>query len=93
MKTVIKGAVYKRENDLVIPHQTGEFSIVDCDNYVTIEELKEDYDEEYIKEVEDNYIEYEGVKYYYAEWSPEYVTDDWELLSDISELRLTEINI
>ena len=74
MKTVIKGAVYKRENDLVIPHQTGEFSIVDCDNYVTIEE-------------------YEGVKYYYAEWSPEYVTDDWELLSDISELRLTEINI
>lgn len=93
MKTVIAGAVYKRENDLVIPHQTGEFSIVDCDNYVTIEELKEDYDEEYIKEVEDNYIEYEGVKYYYAEWSPEYVTDDWELLSDISELRLTEINI
>ena len=40
MKTVIAGAVYKRENDLVIPHQTGEFSIVDCDNYVTMEELK-----------------------------------------------------
>ena len=87
MKTVIKGAVYKRENDLVIPHQTGEFSIVDCDNYVTIEELKEDYDEEYIKEVEDNYIEYRGIKYYYAEWSPEHVTDDWYLLSEsISEL-------
>lgn len=87
MKTVIKGAVYKRENDLVIPHQTGEFSIVDCDNYVTMEELKADYDEEYIKEVEDNYIEYRGVKYYYAEWSPEHVTDDWYLLSEsISEL-------
>lgn len=93
MKTVIKGAVYKRENDLVIPHQTGEFSIVDCDNYVTMEELKADYDEDYIKEVEDNYIEYEGVKYYYAEWSPEHVTDDWELLSDISELRMEDINI
>jgi hypothetical protein len=87
MKTVIKGAVYKRENDLVIPHQTGEFSIVDCDNYVTMEELKADYDEEYIKEVEDNYIEYRGVKYYYTEWSPEHVTDDWYLLSEsISEL-------
>ena len=87
MKTVIAGAVYKRENDLVIPHQTGEFSIVDCDNYVTMEELKADYDEEYIKEVEDNYIEYRGVKYYYAEWSPEHVTDDWYLLSEsISEL-------
>jgi hypothetical protein len=87
MKTVIAGAVYKRENDLVIPHQTGEFSIVDCDNYVTMEELKADYDEDYIKEVEDNYIEYRGVKYYYAEWSPEHVTDDWYLLSEsISEL-------
>lgn len=87
MKTVIKGAVYKRENDLVIPHQTGEFSIVDCDNYVTMEELKADYDEEYIKEVEDNYIEYRGEKYYYAEWSPEYVDDDWYLLAEsISEL-------
>nr|DAN43995.1 MAG TPA: hypothetical protein [Caudoviricetes sp.] len=87
MKTVIKGAVYKRENDLVIPHQTGEFSIVDCDNYVTMEELKADYDEDYIKEVEDNYIEYRGIKYYYAEWSPEHVTDDWYLLSEsISEL-------
>ena len=87
MKTVIAGAVYKRENDLVIPHQTGEFSIVDCDNYVTMEELKADYDEDYIKEVEDNYIEYRGVKYYYAEWSPEHVTDDWYLLLEsISEL-------
>ena len=93
MKTVIKGAVYKRENDLVIPHQTGEFSIVDCDNYVTMEELKADYDEDYIKEVEDNYIEYRGIKYYYAEWSPEHVTDDWYLLSDISELRMEDINI
>lgn len=66
MKTVIAGAVYKRENDLVIPHYTGEFWMVDCDNYVTMEELEQDYDEDYIKEVEDNYIEYEGVKYYYA---------------------------
>ena len=72
MKTVIKGAVYKRENDLVIPHYTGECWMVDCDNYVTMEE---------------------GVKYYYAEWSPEHVTDDWELLSDISELRMEDINI
>ena len=53
MKTVIKGAVYKRENDLVIPHYTGECWMVDCDNYVTMEELKADYDEDYIKEVEE----------------------------------------
>lgn len=93
MRTVIRGAVYKRENDLVIPHFTGEFWMVDCDNYITMEELKQVYNEDYIKGVEDNYIEYEGVKYYYAEYSPEQVEDDWELLSDISELRLEDINI
>ena len=93
MRTVIKGAVYKRENDLVIPRYTGEFYAVDCDNYITMEELKDRYDDNYIKQVEDNYIEHEGVKYYYAEWYPEHVNDEWELLSDISELRLEEINI
>ena len=52
-----------------------------------MEELKADYDEEYIKDVEDDYIEYRGVKYYYAEYSPEYVSEDWYLLADsISEL-------
>lgn len=87
---VIRGAKYFRGDDIVIPHMTGEYWMVDCDNYVTLEELKDEYDEEYVESVKDNYIEHEGVNYYYAEWGPESVTDDWELISDISSLTLID---
>ena len=88
VRTVIKGAKYFTGDSILIPHFSGEYVTVDCDEYVTLEELKEDYDEEYVESVEDNYIEHEGEKYYYAEWGPFNVTDDWDLISDISSLSL-----
>ena len=85
---VIKGAFYY-DNDsdtILMPHYTGEFSVVDCDEYIKMEELKETYDESYIENNKDNFIDYEGQKYYFAEYSPRSVTDEWDLLSDLSEL-------
>jgi len=51
--------------------------------------LKDRYDEDYIESVIDDYIEYNGEKYYYAEYSPHNV-GDWELLSDLSKLNHLE---
>lgn len=90
VRTVIKGAKYFTGDSILIPHMTGEFLMVDCDEYVTLEELKEDYDEEYVESVEDNYIEHEGEKYYYAEWGPFNVSEEWDLISDISNVGLVE---
>ena len=91
MKTVIKGAYYYDRNldKILIPHFTGEFCIVDCTQYIKRDELKERYDEAFVNEVEDDFVEFEGEKYYYAEYSPQNV-EDWELLSDISDLEHIE---
>lgn len=90
VRTVIKGARYFTGDRILIPHFTGEYITVDCDEYVTLEELKEDYDKEYVESVEDNYIEHEGEKYYYAEWGPFNVSSEWDLISDISSIGLVE---
>ena len=88
VRTVIKGAKYFTGDSILIPHFSGEYVTVDCDEYVTLDELKKEYDQAYIDSVKDNYIEHEGEKYYYAEWSPFNVTDEWDLISDISSLSL-----
>ena len=90
VRTVIKGAKYFTGDRILIPHMTGEFFIVDCDEYMPLDELKADYDEEYVESVEDNYIEHEGEKYYYAEWGPFNVSEGWDLISDISNVGLVE---
>jgi len=91
MRLVIKGAVYfDREGQTVlIPHFTGEFSIVDCTEYITKEELQSKYGSAFIEENADNTIEVEGSTYYFAESSP-CAVGDWDLLSDLSELEHTE---
>jgi len=93
MKTVIKGAYYyDRDSDTILmPHYTGEFSIVDCNSFEKLEELENTYNEDYIKEAKESPIEYEGKNYYSTEYSP-YHVGDWELLSDISELSFIEEN-
>lgn len=88
VRTVIKGAKYFTGDNILIPHFSGEYVTVDCDEYATLEELKKEYSAEYIESVKDNYIEHNGEKYYYAEWGPFNVTDDWDLISDISSLSL-----
>jgi len=92
-KLVIAGAFYyDEENDtLLSPHYTGEFTVVDCSQYQRMDEIKERYDESYINQIKDNPIEYNGNKYYDAEYSP-CVVDDWKLLSDLSNLSYLEEN-
>ncbi len=91
-KLVIKGAFYfdNSSDTILMPHYTGEFSIVDCNTYEKMSELKSRYDKDYIKSVKDDYIELDGVKYYSTEYSPCAVSDDWDLLSDLSELNHLE---
>jgi len=91
MKLVIAGAFYyDRENDtILVPHFTGEFNIVDCSRYIRMNELKDRYDENYINQVKDNPIQYNGENYFNAEYSPCHI-GDWELLSDLSDLRHLE---
>jgi hypothetical protein len=93
MKLVIKGAYYyDRESEtILIPHFTGEYCAVDCTKYIKLDELKESYDESFVNEVKDDFVEFEGEKYYYAEYSPCHI-EDWELLSDLSDLEHIEQN-
>lgn len=92
MKTqlVIKGAYYKSGDEILVPHYTGEFWMVDCDRYQTKKEILENYDKSFFEENKDNYVTVDGEKYYYAEYSPYSVDDEWELLSDLSELEHIE---
>jgi hypothetical protein len=90
---VIKGAYYFVDGDKVlIPHYTGDYHIVDCDRYLTLEELKGQYNDDFIESVLDTYIVVDDVKYYFAEYSPYNVDENWELLSDLSELYFEELN-
>ena len=54
-----------------------------------LEELKSNYNEDFIKESLNNTIEVDGTIYYYSEYSPR-IIDNWELLSDLSELEHLE---
>lgn len=92
MKLVIAGAKYysEKNNAIVIPRFTGEYYAVDCDRFLTKKEIIERYNERFFKTVKDNYIEYDGEKYYPAEWSPFWV-DDFDLISNLSELRHQEL--
>lgn len=93
MKLTIKGAYYynREEETVLMPHFTGEFSIVDCTQFEKMNYLKDNYAENWIQENKDYFIEFEGEKYYYAEFAPHSV-GDWELLSDLSDLEHIEEN-
>ncbi len=88
---VITGALYRVDEDTIVkPHFTGEFRAVDATRYFTKEELESRYGESFIEENKDDFIEEDGIKYYYAEYSPFYVSEDWKLLSDLSKLTHIE---
>ena len=89
-KLVIKGAYYKSGDTILMPHYTGEYGMVDCARYYTEEEMKITYNEQFIQDNKNDYVDVDNVRYYYAEYSPFNVDDDWELLSDLSDLRHTE---
>ena len=82
---VVTGAYYLVDDMIVKPHFTGEFGIVDCTRYLKREEILNIYNEEWLEDAD--WIVYEDEKYYYAEYSPTCVDKDWELISDLSDLK------
>ena len=85
---IIKGAIYQMDDVLLRPHYTGNFNVVDCTEYKTKKQIKEEYSKEIAKSfIKDGYyLTCDGVKYYQAEYSA-YGTDRMELLSDLSSLE------
>ena len=86
---VIKGAIYKNGDELVRPHFTGEYWLVDCTEYKTKESIMTYYDEADANNFIDNHfvLYHDGIEYYECEYSPHH-TENFELLSDISDLSL-----
>ena len=91
MDFIIAGAYYYDEdNDIVlVPHFTREFHTCDCTQYLPLNELKERYNEDWIKENKNNFVILNDKKYYYAEFAP-YETDGLGLISDLSNLTYEE---
>lgn len=93
MKTnlIIKGAYYyDSEIDAVlVPHFTGIFFMVDCTRYLKKKEIISRWGKDYFLENKNDFVEYEGNKYYYAEYYP-FNVEGMELLSDLSELEHVE---
>ena len=87
-ETIIKGAIYKDGDELVRPHYSGQYWIVDCTEYKTKEDIFDNYDEcDAINIIDSNEpMLYNDVEYYECEYSPHH-TGSFELLSDISELE------
>lgn len=85
---IIKGAIYKSGDELLRAHFTGKFFMVDCTEYKLTKQIKQDYDKktanEFIKD--GNYLTYENKRYYQCEYSP-FHTNDFELLSDLSNIE------
>ena len=94
MKTnlVIKGAIYQVGDEILVPHFTGEYIMVDCTRYMKKSDLLDIYDKSFFKDNKENFVIVDGEKYYYAEYSPFNVGDDWLLLSDLSEIEHMEEN-
>lgn len=87
MKTIIKGAIYYTGYNLLRPHFTGEFFAVDCTEYKTKKQIKQDYDKEYAKSLLENpCLTFNSENYYECGYSP-YETKNFELLSDISNIE------
>lgn len=79
---IIKGALYENNGEIVRPHFTGSFFIVDCTKYVNTEAL-EDLSDDF----ENSFVEVDYVKYYECEGSTPILTTNFELVSDLSHLE------
>lgn len=87
---IIKGAFYFDGETILVPHFTGEFSIVDCTEWQTEEYIRNAYSERNAQEFVENGCRYthDGIDYFECESSP-YNTEGLELLSDLSDLEFT----
>ena len=90
MKIIIKGAIYTDGDVLLRAHYSGNYSAVDCTEYKTKEQIKQEYtDWKKFAGKDCFYLTYEGKKFYECEYSP-YHTEGLELLSDISEIEFLD---
>lgn len=85
MKLIIKWALYWDGESILRPHFTGDYSMVDCTEYLTQKQFKDRlYPDDFHKDKP--FITYNWVKYYEGEVSPCH-TEKLELLSDLSSLE------
>lgn len=90
VKLVIAGAMYRVGGRIVSPHYSGEYSMVDVDEFCTYQELIDSGFEP--EEVEELFtIEVEGETFYLWGSTPEIITEEWELLTDLSEVSVNGI--
>ena len=91
MNLIIAGARYFDGKSILVPHFTGNFRVVTCNEYIPFALLKERYGYDDIEQVFDlkHYLEHEGIKYYYTQPRLFHITK-WELISDLSSLRFVE---
>src|SRR6056297_306400 len=91
LQMIIRGAYYydKDLDYILVPHFTGKFSIVDCTRYIPYQEFKDSYYKSFIEKNKEDYIEFNGSKYYYGEYEP-FTVKNWKTLSDLSELEHLE---
>lgn len=82
---VIKGAIYKCGDELLRAQFTGEFYMVDCTEYKTVKQIRQECSKETAKRFikEGYHLTYDGVKYFECEYG-HFNTDEFELLSDLS---------
>lgn len=87
MKQIIKGALYFTGDVVLRAHYTGSFVYVDCTEYKTKKQIKEEYDRSFLlNALKGTYITVDGVKYFECEYSP-CNTADMDLLSDFEDLE------
>ena len=93
---IIAGAYFKTdENTIVMPYYSGQYSFVECDVYLTQEKLLQKYDLSWFKK---NYTTLKDFSLhidrdvFYLSASQELckITQDWDLLSDISNYHHVE---
>jgi hypothetical protein len=84
---VIKGVFYydTKGNEVLVPHMTGDFQIVDCDVYKKMENIDTDnYPAGHFDDVET--VTVDGETYYQCDYEVTDV-DDWVVLSDVGNLQ------
>jgi len=86
---VVSGAFYYSEEYKAVIKccRTGEFWMVDCIRYIQKRRYIENFGKQSFKDNEDNFVLYEGEKYFSEDGSIPLQTIDFDLLSDLSDLK------
>lgn len=86
---VIAGAIYRDHKDLVRPVYSGQYYAVNCWEYKTEEDIRQEYPHEEFEKFTGHLREtivYGGVVFYRCECHGHY-TEDFELLSSLEDIN------